>query len=144
MWLRKKLKRGQASLLTLKNRLTDKLIACLVFLSVLTGIIYYSEKIIVSAGVFFTPTDTFLSLGQFYEDLSKKEDVTYILYHIDGGSNSLYNPKYISRNEMSVSLRIPHKFGYDFEPVRDHTFRWLFLGGILTLNLDIKWTRLIM
>ena len=71
MWLRKKLKRGQASLLTLKNRLTHKLIVCLVFLSVLTGIIYYSEKIIVSAGVFFTPTDTFLSFGQFYEDLSK-------------------------------------------------------------------------
>lgn len=114
MWLRKKLKRGQASLLTLKNRLTDKLIVCLVFFSVLTGMFYYSEKTMVSAGVFFTPTDTFLSLGQFYEDLSKKEDVTYILYHIDGGSNSSYNPKFISRNEKYVSLRIPHKFGYDF------------------------------
>lgn len=146
MWLRKKLKRGQASLLTLKNRLTDKLIVCLVFLSVLIGLFYNSEKTMVSAGVYYTPTDTFLSLGQFYEQLSKEHDVSYILYNLDGGSNSLFNPKFVSRDDKAVVLRTPHKFGYNFlgwyiDPEFRYKVDYVEFQQGKAITLFAKWSR---
>lgn len=114
MWLRKKSKKGQASLLKLKNSFAGKLIIGFVLLSILVGIDVCSTKIQVSAGVSFTPTDTFLSLRDIYEQLSSEEEVTYIFYNMNGASNNIDNPACISKAEGKRFIRQPHKFGYNF------------------------------
>lgn len=110
------------------------------------GLNVHSINTEVSAGVVFTPTDTFLSLSKLYEQLSIEQNVSYVFYNMGSGSNSFSNPKYISQKEASVVLRQPHKFGYNFlgwylDPKFKYKVNQIEYKNGESITLFAKWSR---
>lgn len=55
------------------------------------------------------------SIQTFYDQMSKKDGVSYIYYNLGGAANNVYNRSYISPEQKYIGLREPHKFGYKFD-----------------------------
>lgn len=112
MWLRNKLRREQANLLTLKSRL----------------IFYFNILFICIVAILFCHStvnakipdgDTMSSSGSYsssdlYDSYAKQEECTYIVYCLDGGAENPFTIREVHQGE-TVKLRKPYRCGYYFK-----------------------------
>ena len=67
----------------------------------------------VPVGANEVPTGTSLLIKEYYDELSRRDNCSYIYYDLQGGLNSMNNPEAIYNNRR-ITLVEPYKFGYAF------------------------------
>ena len=105
-WLREKLRKGQVRLLTLKSSTFR-----ISYSMILAFAIVFLIKVPVGANE--VPTGTSLLIKEYYDELSRRDNCSYIYYDLQGGLNSMNNPEAIYNNRR-ITLVEPYKFGYAF------------------------------